>query len=193
MKHTLKADGAPHAANGDLVNSNKSTAGKGRARCSCGQLSEILDSRAARKMWFNGHKANPVVEETTDDAAAPEPEVDDIIGTPPPAKKVRKGSVDIDAEFSGGYAIEFARFVVALGQLKGLDVVKSRNGSTRQVTIVGGTKTMAKMIDDVEVEAMEALHEWQGTAPERAEQTAGERYKGSRAFLATFLGQKLRS
>lgn len=199
MKHTLKFDGAPHAANGELVNDNKSTAGPGRAQCSCGAQSDVLESRAARKLWFVGHKANPEalpntgtdpVVDTIVDKLYKDDETEDIIGTPAP-KKTRKGSVDIDAEFTGGYAIEFARFVQKLGEAKGLEVTSTRDGARRTVTIAGGTKTMTKLIDDVEVKAMEALHAWQETAPERAEQTAGQRYKGSRAFLADFLTGQL--
>lgn len=32
------------------------TGGAGLARCSCGALSEVLDSGAKRKAWHRGHK-----------------------------------------------------------------------------------------------------------------------------------------
>lgn len=76
MKHTLKYDGAPFTEDGTLENAPESgrkpsTAGKGRAACSCGWLSEELNSRAKRVEAHKEHKATPDgVEEIKEDEMA---------------------------------------------------------------------------------------------------------------------------
>lgn len=51
-KHGLAADGKPHDENAQIL----STRGAGRGLCSCGQLSEVLPSREARRQWMIEHK-----------------------------------------------------------------------------------------------------------------------------------------
>ena len=57
--HNLKADGAPFKADGTPVWDDKSTRGTGHAKCSCGDLSPVLGSRAERQRWHKEHKADP--------------------------------------------------------------------------------------------------------------------------------------
>ena len=52
MRHGLTADGRPHDENAQVLN----TRGAGRGLCSCGQLSEVLPSREARRQWMIEHK-----------------------------------------------------------------------------------------------------------------------------------------
>lgn len=55
--HTLRNEGAPHAVNerGQTV---RLTEGRyGRGLCSCGELSDLLDSNAQRKRWHARHKS----------------------------------------------------------------------------------------------------------------------------------------
>lgn len=51
-KHGLTADGKPHDENAQVL----TTRGAGRGLCSCGQLSEVLPSREARRQWMIEHK-----------------------------------------------------------------------------------------------------------------------------------------
>lgn len=84
QKHTIKADGAPFNLNGTPRNEDKSTAGDGRALCSCGWVSSDLPTRAARKEEHAAHKnreeqvaTDAAVQEQAEwDAAAPE----DLLG-----------------------------------------------------------------------------------------------------------------
>lgn len=54
--HTLRHEGAPHAVNerGQTVRLNEGRYGRGL--CSCGALSDLLDSNAQRKWWHARHK-----------------------------------------------------------------------------------------------------------------------------------------
>lgn len=57
--HELISEGAPYDAKGRPaypVRSGYSTGGTGRGKCSCGALSDVLDSGAKRKGWHRGHK-----------------------------------------------------------------------------------------------------------------------------------------
>lgn len=55
--HTLRYEGAPHAVNeqGQIVRPGPGRYGRGL--CSCGRLSDLLTSSAARKRWHAEHKA----------------------------------------------------------------------------------------------------------------------------------------
>lgn len=54
--HTLAFEGAPHDEQGRRLGWS-GVAGYGRARCSCGELSEELPSGALRRAWHVDHKA----------------------------------------------------------------------------------------------------------------------------------------
>lgn len=56
--HELLAEGAAFFKQGRhiLRAYTNRTGGVGFARCSCGALSEVLDSGAKRKAWHRGHK-----------------------------------------------------------------------------------------------------------------------------------------
>lgn len=68
LKHTIKADGAPFDYKGQPLNEGKSTAGDGRALCSCGWVSDELSTRAGRKIAHATHKDE--VEQAAAEAAA---------------------------------------------------------------------------------------------------------------------------
>lgn len=58
--HTLCYEGAPHNEHGDVDiawGGYISRGGEGRAKCSCGQLSEVLPSAKQRQQWHREHKA----------------------------------------------------------------------------------------------------------------------------------------
>lgn len=56
--HTLEREGAAHDDQGRLAYSSYVvTSGTGRGMCSCGELSDVLHSGAARKRWHAEHKA----------------------------------------------------------------------------------------------------------------------------------------
>ena len=60
--HTLRFEGAPHvvAEDGRVVRvygSYGGVSGFGRGLCSCGALSDLLDSAHQRKKWHREHKA----------------------------------------------------------------------------------------------------------------------------------------
>lgn len=58
MPHTLKYAGAPYDDQAQLIDPvNKTTAGPGRALCSCGIISPELPSGPARREWFKDHRA----------------------------------------------------------------------------------------------------------------------------------------
>lgn len=83
MKHTIKGDGAPFNHLGEPINEGKSTKGYGRAVCSCGEMSDYLDTRAARKQWHLSHRVTAEQNETHEentvtDQPAEEPEFHDI-------------------------------------------------------------------------------------------------------------------
>src|SRR4051812_5414525 len=77
--HNLKNSGVPYDAKGVMVNDDFSTAGIGRALCTCGWLSESLKSGGARREAHKKHKENP---EMTARTATPE---EDLIGDSAPA------------------------------------------------------------------------------------------------------------
>lgn len=54
--HGLQREGAPHDARGHLISSRGGVSGKGRAKCKCGELSEVLESGNERKHWHRVHK-----------------------------------------------------------------------------------------------------------------------------------------
>jgi len=55
--HELVSEGAPHDAKGRRLGLyGYSTAGTGKAKCSCGKLSGVLDSGLKRKAWHREHK-----------------------------------------------------------------------------------------------------------------------------------------
>lgn len=59
--HELISEGAPFDAKGRPEFPSRSgygTGGKGRGKCSCGALSDVLDSGTKRKAWHRGHKEN---------------------------------------------------------------------------------------------------------------------------------------
>lgn len=80
MKHTIKSDGAPFNHLGEPINEGKSTKGYGRAVCSCGEMSDYLDTRAARKQWHLSHRVTAeqneenTVTEQNHEQETPEPE-----------------------------------------------------------------------------------------------------------------------
>lgn len=49
--HALISEGAAHDADGRRLYCPNNSGGSGRALCSCGALSEVLPSGAARKRW----------------------------------------------------------------------------------------------------------------------------------------------
>lgn len=57
--HGLCNEGSPHDDNGQriLVGLVATTGGLGRAKCTCGALSEVLASAARRRVWHRQHKA----------------------------------------------------------------------------------------------------------------------------------------
>lgn len=52
--HTLVAEGAPHDNLGNRLEGGLT--GVGRAKCTCGGLSEMLNSTRARQQWHRDHK-----------------------------------------------------------------------------------------------------------------------------------------
>ena len=60
--HTLVAEGAPHVVDETkrvvrAYNSWGGIGGYGRGLCSCGAMSDLLDSAHQRKKWHRAHKA----------------------------------------------------------------------------------------------------------------------------------------
>ena len=53
--HTLVGAGAPFDAQGRYLHW-EGTRGTGHGKCSCGELSEVLPTAAARKQWHRDHK-----------------------------------------------------------------------------------------------------------------------------------------
>lgn len=57
--HKLRGEGAPYNESGAPVRiASWSVGGEGRAKCECGDLSEVLPSAAARKRWHRLHKGD---------------------------------------------------------------------------------------------------------------------------------------
>lgn len=55
--HELYSEGAPYDSDGKFVNTNwGGTAGVGRGKCSCGEMSPELPSGTKRKAWHRAHK-----------------------------------------------------------------------------------------------------------------------------------------
>lgn len=67
--HTLAYEGAAHDEKGQVESRRGYVfrGGPGRAKCSCGELSEVLTSCAKRRQWHRDHKndilGNRVLEE----------------------------------------------------------------------------------------------------------------------------------
>lgn len=58
-RHTLRFEGAPHDDQGNRITTNLfgiGVGGEGRAKCSCGALSEVLPSANKRRSWHRTHK-----------------------------------------------------------------------------------------------------------------------------------------
>lgn len=55
--HTLAFEGAPHTDEGHR-DGRWGAAGSGRAKCSCGDLSDVLSTTRARKQWHRDHKTD---------------------------------------------------------------------------------------------------------------------------------------
>lgn len=53
--HTLAFEGAPHDDQGKRIGW-MGVAGYGRAKCSCGEMSEEFPSGARRRLWHKDHK-----------------------------------------------------------------------------------------------------------------------------------------
>ena len=69
--HELIREGAPFEANGRSsypARWGSGTGGTGRGKCSCGALSEVLDSGAARKNWHRRHKDSVAASGPSSDA-----------------------------------------------------------------------------------------------------------------------------
>lgn len=61
--HTLAFEGAPHHESGArFYGPFEGVSGEGRAKCSCGELSDVLSSGAKRKAWHREHKAMKAAE-----------------------------------------------------------------------------------------------------------------------------------
>lgn len=59
-RHTLRDEGAPHDEKGDRVKIGRApygVGGEGRAKCSCGWLSEVLTSSRQRRGAHATHRA----------------------------------------------------------------------------------------------------------------------------------------
>lgn len=60
--HTLVREGARHHADGDPFTiwdpdyADESHSPEGHGKCSCGEVSDLLPSKAARKRWHRDHK-----------------------------------------------------------------------------------------------------------------------------------------
>jgi hypothetical protein len=55
--HGLANEGAPFDENGVRASAHHSSvAGRGRAKCACGELSEVLSSSTKRQQWHREHK-----------------------------------------------------------------------------------------------------------------------------------------
>lgn len=58
--HTLAYEGAAHNEHGHVIVGYTGyihRGGKGRGKCSCGEMSEVLDSGKQRQQWHRDHKA----------------------------------------------------------------------------------------------------------------------------------------
>ena len=54
--HTLRSEGAPFASSGPVVTYRVRSTWIGKGMCSCGAMSDVLDSNAKRKKWHRDHK-----------------------------------------------------------------------------------------------------------------------------------------
>lgn len=59
QRHGLAHEGAPHDSAGNRIAlwMSAGVGGAGRAKCSCGELSDVLASAIKRKAWHRAHKA----------------------------------------------------------------------------------------------------------------------------------------
>jgi hypothetical protein len=58
--HALKYEGAPYDDDGNRIVVGLrywGVSGVGRAKCACGQMSEVLPSAYQRKAWYRDHKS----------------------------------------------------------------------------------------------------------------------------------------
>lgn len=126
--HTIKADGAPFDENGQPLNEGKSTAGEGRALCSCGEVSLSYPTRKNRKDWHVEHKIEALAaldaafdaSQAEWDDAAPVEEDEDLLG-------VAEAGTPTRVDYASG------RFWDTLG-----------TGSVAIVEAMGGTTTAVK-------------------------------------------------
>jgi hypothetical protein len=58
--HELRHDGAPHDDDGHVIPPGTRTGGLGRARCTCGALSQVTVSATRRRQWHREHKAQVI-------------------------------------------------------------------------------------------------------------------------------------
>lgn len=55
--HGLQSEGAAHDSIGRRLRNSSGASGDGRAKCSCGVLSDVVPSGNQRKIWHKQHKA----------------------------------------------------------------------------------------------------------------------------------------
>ena len=151
MKHTIKSDGAPFALNGKPMNEGKSTAGSGRAFCSCGEYSSVLDTRAARKAWHAQHKENTVTDQPIEDLPNDDHEVE-VVDTP--AEETGLNGDDRPTVTVGGYPEKkllpayFFGSIIRLGlapALEGHAAVESHSERDLTVTLRGEQETLEEV------------------------------------------------
>jgi hypothetical protein len=61
--HALRFEGAPHDDEGNRIHRGRfpyGVGGEGRAKCACGQMSDVLPSAYQRKEWYREHRAESV-------------------------------------------------------------------------------------------------------------------------------------
>lgn len=64
--HALAYEGAPHDEQGQRIvtyTRHPGVGGPGRAKCACGELSDVLVSAYQRKAWYREHKAEAQAQE----------------------------------------------------------------------------------------------------------------------------------
>ncbi|KQO98687.1 hypothetical protein [Leifsonia sp. Leaf264] len=85
--HGLANEGAPFDMNADRISSGLfgGTSGTGRAKCACGQLSDVYQSAYQRRAWHRQHKADVA-------AGTYQP----FVPAPDPAPEAQPDSVELD-------------------------------------------------------------------------------------------------
>ena len=61
--HALAYEGAPHDEQGQRIHEGRfpyGVGGEGRAKCACGEMSDVLPSAYKRKQWYREHRAEVV-------------------------------------------------------------------------------------------------------------------------------------